>query len=61
MDQLAVDITDIPDVRVGDVATLIGEDDRDELKASEVADASNTITNELLSRMGTRLKVIMRG
>ncbi len=55
MDQLAVDVTDIPDVSVGDIATLIGKDGEGELPASGVADASGTITNELLSRMGTRL------
>ncbi len=60
MDQLAVDITDVPDVRVGDIATLIGKDENDEVLACEVADASNTITNELLSRMGTRLKMVIK-
>ncbi len=60
MDQLAVDVTDIPEVIVGDIATLIGKDNLSELSAPEVADNSGSITNELLSRMGTRLKVIKR-
>lgn len=55
MDQLAVDVTDIPDVSVGDAATLIGRDGKEELAAPAVADRSGSITNELLSRMGTRL------
>jgi len=60
MDQLAVDVTDIPEVIVGDIATLIGKDNLSELSAPEVAYNSGSITNELLSRMGTRLKVIKR-
>ncbi|PYG87624.1 serine/alanine racemase [Ruminiclostridium sufflavum DSM 19573] len=60
MDQLAVDITDIPGAAVGDIATLIGKDGQEELSAPEAADNSATITNELLSRMGARLKIVER-
>lgn len=55
MDQLLVDVTDIPEVSVGDIATLI--DNKSELSAPEVADNSGSISNELLSRMGSRLKI----
>jgi serine/alanine racemase len=58
MDQLAVDITNIPQATVGDIATVIGKDGQNELSATETADNSDTITNELLSRMGTRLNII---
>lgn len=57
MDQLAVDVTDIPDVRTGVIATLIGKDGDEEIAAPIVADNSESIANELLSRMGRRLKV----
>lgn len=60
MDQLAVDVTDIPDVKVGDIATLIGKDGQEEITAPEVAQRSGSITNELLSRMGPRLKTVVR-
>lgn len=60
MDQLAIDITDCTDITVGDIVTLIGKDDANVVLASEVAKASNTITNEILSRMGTRLKVVVK-
>lgn len=56
MDQIAVDVTDIPDVNVRDVVTLIGRDGNEELLAAEVADSSETITNEWMSKMGARLK-----
>ncbi len=58
MDQLAVDITDIPEAAVGDIVTVIGKNGQNELTATETADNSDTITNELLSQMGTRLKII---
>lgn len=58
MDLLAVDVTDCPDVTVGSIATLIGKDGNEEISAPTVADNSESITNELLSRMGRRLKVI---
>lgn len=57
MDQLSVDVTDVEGIAIGDVVTLIGRDGNDELTAPAVADASNSITNELLSRMGNRLKI----
>lgn len=60
MDLLAVDVTDCPDVTVGSIATLIGKDGREEISAPMVAENSESITNELLSRMGRRLKVIVR-
>ncbi len=56
MDQLAVDVTGISDVRRGDMVTLIGTDGGERISAEEVAAASGTITNELLSRLGGRLE-----
>jgi serine/alanine racemase len=56
MDQLMADVTDIPDVKPGDVATLIGRDGQETISAEQVADEAGTITNELLSRLGTRLE-----
>lgn len=58
MDQLAVDVTGIPDVKTGTIATLIGKDRDEEMTAPVVADSSESITNELLCRMGRRLKIV---
>lgn len=55
MDQLTVDVTDIPNVRVGSEAVLIGEAGGEKIFAPRLAGACKTITNELLSRMGSRL------
>ncbi len=60
MDQLAADITGLSGVAVGDTATLIGSDGELELSAPEVAGAASTISNELLSRLGARLPVLVR-
>lgn len=58
MDQLMVDVTELPDVRQGDIATLIGMDGVEEITAEQVAENSGTITNELLSRLSNRLERI---
>jgi serine/alanine racemase len=58
MDQLMVDVTDIEQVTVGDIVTFIGKDHGKELLAPVIAKDSNSISNELFSRMGTRLEVI---
>ena len=58
MDQLLVDVTDLPEAAPGDMVTLIGRDGNEELRAEELAGLCGTITNELLSRMGPRLPVV---
>lgn len=63
MDQLAVDVTDISNIKIGSIATLIGKDENDEndeISAPTVAENSESITNELLSRMGRRLNIIYK-
>ncbi len=46
-------------VQAGDVVTLIGRDGEEEIRAEEAAGWCDTITNELLCRMGGRLKRYM--
>ena len=60
MDQLTVDVTALPDVAMGDTVTLIGRDGDAEIRAEEVAARCATITNELLSRLGGRVKRVYR-
>ena len=55
MDQIIVDVTDIDDVQTGNIATLIGNSGAANITAAQVAGRSGTITNELLSRLGSRL------
>lgn len=60
MDQLLVDVTDLPEAAVGDVATLIGTDGGETISAEEMAGRCGTITNELLARLSGRLPVVVR-
>ena len=61
MDQMLVDATGLPEQpRAGQIATLIGTDGEVTLRAEEVAAACGTITNELLSRLGPRLGLLVR-
>ena len=55
MDQMTVDISDIPMASVNDKATLIGSEGALTLTAEELAVRSGSITNELLSRIGGRI------
>ncbi len=61
MDQMLVDATDLPiPPKAGECATLIGTDGSGTLRAEEVAVACGTITNELLSRLGPRLGLVVQ-
>lgn len=51
MDQMMVDVTDIPDVEVGDVATIIGSDGDAVVSVDEVASEAGTISYEILCSM----------
>lgn len=55
MDQMMLDVTEVPETKKGDIITLIGEDGTNQIHAEEVALSGLTITNELLSRLGDRL------
>lgn len=60
MDQLCLDVTDVPDVRRGDTATFIGRDGDEFISCEEFAARCGTITNEVLSRLGKRLPKVWR-
>jgi alanine racemase len=51
MDAIAVDVSDVPGVRSGDVVTLIG----DGISVDEVAEWSETISHEVLTSLGNRV------
>lgn len=56
MDQCMLDVTEVCSVAVGDTVTLIGRDGGEEITAEGMAEAAGIITNELLSRLGERVK-----
>jgi alanine racemase len=56
MDAITVDVSNVPGVQVGDVVTLIGEDQGDRITAEEVAEWSGTISWEVLTSIGGRVE-----
>lgn len=59
MDQALVDVTDVPCVKAGDTAVLIGISGCRQITACELAERTGSISNEVLSRLGERLDRIM--
>lgn len=59
MDQTLIDVTEIPHVKSGDVAVLIGTSGTQSISAAEMAERAGTISNEILSRLGSRLRRIV--
>jgi len=48
MDQLTIDVTEIPEVKEGDLVTLIGRDGEEEIRVEDLARLSGTIPHEIL-------------
>ncbi|MGM9606039.1 MAG: serine racemase VanT catalytic subunit [Oscillospiraceae bacterium] len=59
MDQTLIDVTEIPNVNAGDIAVIIGRSGQREITVYDLAEETGTITNEVLSRLGTRLERTM--
>ncbi len=55
MDVTMLDITDVPDAVIGDVATLYGEDGERTYPANVIARSIGTVTSDLLSGVGPRV------
>jgi alanine racemase len=55
MDQIMIDVTDIPDVEVGEVVTLLGKQGEKSISAEDWADKLGTISWEILCGFKHRL------
>ena len=55
MDQASLDVRTVPEVAIGDVVTLIGEDGGTTLSAHDLAEASGTISYEVLCAISARV------
>jgi alanine racemase len=55
MDLITADVTDVPDVRVGDVVTIYGDDGKASQPISEVARLLGTVTSDLCCAIGQRV------
>lgn len=58
MDVTVINISDVDGVELGDAATLIGRDGREEITVDEVADLAATISYEILTGLTPRLRRI---
>ena len=58
MDMCMLDVTDVPDVREGDVVTFFGADGESCIPVEEQAEKAGTISYEMLCAMSSRVKRI---
>ncbi len=55
MDQIVVDVTDVPGVKPGDTATCIGRNGNQEITANEIAKVIGTTVHEIPTTLTSRL------
>ena len=55
MDQFMVDVTDVPDVKVGDECVLIGRQGDLEIRCEDIGSACGTLGNEVTCALNARL------
>lgn len=56
MDQTMIDVSNIDNVKEGDIVTLFGQDGENYLPVNQLSKLSGTITNETLSCIGSRVE-----
>ena len=56
MDQTLVDVSTISDIHAGDTAVIIGKSGNLSISVCDIATQTDTIANEILSRLGQRLE-----
>ena len=55
MDQCMIDVTDVPDVKLGDEVIIMGTDGKNTILADDIAKATGTINYEICCAFGQRL------
>lgn len=55
MDQMMVDVTDIPDVKMEDLVTLVGTDGGERISIEEIADPAMRFNYEMVCNIGKRV------
>jgi alanine racemase len=56
MDLIAIDVNGLGDVEVGDDVVLMGRDGSEEIPCSELGEKAGTITWEIITRIGARVR-----
>lgn len=55
MDQCMIDVTDVPNVKLGDEVIIMGSDGKNTILADDIAKATGTINYEIVCAFGQRL------
>ena len=61
MDQLLIDVSSVPNAKLGDVVTLLGADGTERISAEDTAEWAGTIPYEILCRIGKRVPRLYTG
>ena len=56
MDLIMIDVSEIEDVDLGDEVVLMGRQGDEEMSCAELAEKANTITWEIITRVGSRVR-----
>ena len=60
MDAFMVDVSHIPEVKVGDEVAVMGKQGKDEITAHDLGRWTNTFAYEIMTRMGKRLPTVYK-
>ena len=55
MDQMMIDVTEIPKVKRGDTVTLMGRDGEERITAEEIGTLSHSFHYEMVCNVGKRI------
>jgi alanine racemase len=61
MDMILIDVTEVPDVQMGDEVAIFGKQGEEEISVEELAKKSNTIPYEILCNVGKRVPRVYQG
>lgn len=56
MDLMMIDVSELEEARAGDEVILMGRQEAEEISASELAERADTITWEIITRIGSRVR-----
>ena len=59
MDLMVIDVSDVPDAVAGDEVVLMGKQNGSEISCAELADRADTITWEVITRIGARVRRVL--
>ncbi|MGN1083934.1 MAG: alanine racemase [Lachnospiraceae bacterium] len=55
MDQMMLDVTDVPEIKRGDLVTLLGRDGKERISAEEIGALSHSFHYEMVCNVGKRI------